>query len=88
MEGDDHGEAYTAIVWGGLLSRERYNTQRPRLWTQAEGNMSVTDIARCRRSAVVEDPITHERIMSEPGISRVWPGSFGGAGPRREGDEL
>ena len=25
MEGDDHGEAYTAIVWGGLLSRESSN---------------------------------------------------------------
>jgi hypothetical protein len=24
VEGDDHCEAYTTIVWGGLLSRERY----------------------------------------------------------------
>ena len=25
VEGDDHREAYTAIVWGELLSRERYD---------------------------------------------------------------
>ena len=25
MQGNDHGEAYTAIVWGGLLSRESSN---------------------------------------------------------------
>ena len=88
MEGDDYGEAYTAIVRGGILSRESYNTQRPRPLTAAEGNMSGTVIARCRRSAVVEDPITHERIMSEPGRSRLWPGGLGRTGPRREGDQL
>jgi hypothetical protein len=42
VEGDDHGEAYTAIARGGLLSRESYNTQRPRPLTEAEGNMSGT----------------------------------------------
>ena len=39
-------------------------------------------------SAVVVDPITYERITSEPGRSRVWPNRLGGIGPRREGDEL
>ena len=73
MEGDDHGEAYTAIVRGGTLSRERHNTQRPRLLTVAEGNMSGTVMARCSRSAVVADPITHEGNTSEPGRSRDWP---------------
>jgi group II intron reverse transcriptase/maturase len=36
---------------------------------------------------VVEDPITHERIMSEPERSRVRPGGFLSSGPQREGDE-
>ncbi len=49
MEGDDHGEAYTAIARGGLLSRESYNTQRPRPLTEAEGNMSGT-VMRLRRN--------------------------------------
>ena len=31
--GDDGCEAYTAIVWGGLLSRESYRSQRSRLLT-------------------------------------------------------
>ena len=88
MEGDDYGEAYTAIVRGGILSRERYNMQRLRQLTIAEGNMSGTAMARCRRSAVVVDPITSKRSTSEPGRSRVWPGGFGCVGPRREGDEL
>jgi hypothetical protein len=25
VEGNDHGEAYTAIMWGGILSRESSN---------------------------------------------------------------
>lgn len=79
---------YTAMMRGGLLSRERDKAQGPRLLTPAEGNMSSTEIARCCRSAVVEDPITHQRIASESGRSRVWPDGLGRRGPRREGDEL
>ena len=43
--------------------------------------------ARRRRPAVVEDPITLERIASEPGRSRVWPSDTDRFGPRREGEE-
>ena len=39
MEGDDHGEAYTAIVWGGLLSRESSNIAEAEAFSVAEGNM-------------------------------------------------
>jgi len=35
-EGDDRGEAYTAIVWSGLLSRERHKTQRPRRYVTSK----------------------------------------------------
>jgi hypothetical protein len=52
----------------------------------AEGDMCGAGIARRRRSAVVEDPITHERSASD--LRGLGPGGFGCAGPRREGDEL
>jgi hypothetical protein len=41
VEGDDHCEAYTAIVWGELLSRERRLAEAEAV-EAAEGNMSVT----------------------------------------------
>jgi hypothetical protein len=42
MEGNDHGEAYTAIVWGGLLSRESSNPAEAEAVSVAEGNMCGT----------------------------------------------
>ena len=39
VEGDDHCEAYTTIVWGGLLSRERYYAAEAEAVDIAEGNM-------------------------------------------------
>ena len=42
MEGDDHGEAYTAIVWSGLLSRERYKPAGAETVENVEGNMLRT----------------------------------------------
>jgi len=39
VEGDDHCEAYTAIVWGRLLSRERYYAAEAEAVDIAEGNM-------------------------------------------------
>jgi len=42
VEGDDHCEAYTAIVWGGLLSRERNSPVEAEAVQEVEGNMSST----------------------------------------------
>ena len=42
MRGNDHGEAYTAIVWGGLLSRESSNPAEAEAVSVAEGNMCGT----------------------------------------------
>jgi hypothetical protein len=86
-EGDDRREAYTAIVWGGLLSRESYKVAEAEAVDRAEGNMCGSDIARGRCSAVVEDPITYERIMSEAERSHVRPGGLRRTGPLREGEE-
>src|ERR1700731_2607164 len=35
-EGDDRGEAFTAIVWGRRLSREREKPQRPRRYVTSK----------------------------------------------------
>ena len=42
MEGNDYDEAYTAIVWGGLLSRESSNPAEAEAVSVAEGNMCGT----------------------------------------------
>jgi hypothetical protein len=39
VEGDDHGEAYTAIVWGVGLSHERPKFAEAEAFTVAEGKM-------------------------------------------------
>jgi hypothetical protein len=39
VEGDDHCEAYTTIVQGELLSRERYYAAEAEAVDRAEGNM-------------------------------------------------
>ena len=38
VEGDDHCEAYTAIVWGGILSRERNPNAEAETVSSVEGN--------------------------------------------------
>jgi hypothetical protein len=40
--GDDGREAYTAIVWGGLLSREKHKTAEAEAFEEVEGNMCGT----------------------------------------------
>ena len=39
MEGDDHGEAYTVIVWGVLLSLENHYSAEAETVSNVEGNM-------------------------------------------------
>jgi len=87
VEGDDHCKAYTTIVWGRLLSRERYYAAEAEAVDIAEGNMCGTAMRGFYRSAVVEDPITHKRSMQGLGRSRVWPVVHCSAGPHGEGDE-
>jgi len=55
VEGDDHCEAYTTIVWGRLLSRERYYAAEAEAVDIVEGNMcgpamrGVLSLSRGRR---------------------------------------
>jgi hypothetical protein len=44
VAGDDGREAYTAIMWSGILSRERDNLAEAEAVDKAEGNMFRTDM--------------------------------------------
>jgi len=86
VEGDDHCEAYTTIVWGGLLSRERYYAAEAEAVDIVEGNMC---------GPVMRGPIaqpwskTHHAQREQVGtweISRLAGQSYR-AGPHGEGDE-
>ena len=57
------------------MSHERYNIAEAKAFDMVEGNMCGAANARRRRSAGVEDHITHGRNASEPGRphSNPWP---------------
>jgi hypothetical protein len=42
VEGDDHGEAYTAILWGVGLSHENNDVAGAEAFVSVEGNMCGT----------------------------------------------
>lgn len=44
MDGDAHGEAYTAIMRGGLLSHEMHKFAEADTVTDVEGNMCGADM--------------------------------------------
>ena len=85
MDGDDHREAYTAIVQGELLSRERYNLAEAEAVNRAEGNM-------CGAAMQGVDALPWSKTSSRmKGLRRnLGELAFGRdvhAGPRWEGDE-
>ena len=86
MEGDDHGEAYTAIVWGGRLSRER---EKPEAETvrNVEGNMSGTAMRGAGALPWSETPSRTKGSRRNLGDLRLGRAAGGCAGPRREGEE-
>ncbi len=86
VEGDDHREAYTAIVQGGLLSREIDNVAEAEAVDIAEGNMcgplcEGLTLSRGRRPHHAQ----RERVGTWE-ISRLT-GRLYARGPHREGDE-
>jgi hypothetical protein len=73
VEGDDHGEAYTAILRGVGLSHERNNVAGAEALVDVEGNMCGT---ATRGSAALPGSgghITQERTASEPGRPHLHP---------------
>ena len=87
VEGDDHCEAYTTIVWGRLLSRERYYAAEAEAVDIAEGNMCGPDM----RGSIAQP--WSKTLSRTKGTSRnLGDLAFGRAeirrtGPHREGDE-
>ena len=80
-------EAYTTIVWSGLLSRESYKLVGAETVEIVEGYMLRTGMRGVYRPAVVGDPITHEWNTSEPGRPLAAHSHQGDPGSDREGDE-
>ena len=87
MEGDDHGEAYTAIMWGVGVSHESDKIAGAETFSSVEGNTC----GAVKRGAVVlpgsRATSRMKRNASEPGRSHVRPDGVSHAGPHREGEE-
>jgi hypothetical protein len=87
VEGDDHCEAYTTIVWGWLLSRERYYAAEAEAVDIVEGNMCGPAMRGSIAQPWSKTLSRTKRKTSELGRSRVWPGEVCHAGPHGEGGE-
>ncbi len=86
VEGHDHCEAYKTIVWGRLLSRERYYAAEAEAVDIAEGNMCGPTL---RGSIAQPWSKTLSRTKGRRWNlgSGVWPGCKYRTGPHGEGDE-
>jgi len=87
VEGDDRGEAYTAIVWGGRLSREREQVAEAEAVRNVEGNMCgavMRGADALPRSETLSRTKGTRRNLGDLTVGRA---ACGGAGPRREGEE-
>ena len=85
--GNAHGEAYTAIVRGGLLSRESSNIAEAEAFSVAEGNMCSTDM---RGADALPRSKTPSRTKgSRRNLGDPTPGQrrLAALGPHREGEE-
>ena len=87
MEGDDHGEAYTAIVWGVGLSHEIRDIAGAEAVRHAEGNMCGT--AMRGSVALPGSKATSRTKGTRRNLGDLLPGraAFSRTGPHREGDE-
>jgi len=93
--GDGGHEAYTAIVWGWAIEPRNRQYHRGRDLPSSRRQHVRHRYARCWRSVVVEDPITHKGNTPEPPPLRGQ--ALGDLvsdrvdlhppGPRREGEE-
>ena len=88
MEGDDHGEAYTAIEWSGLLSRERYKFAGAETVENVEGNMLRTVMRGATALPWSKTPLRSKgtrRYLGDlmpPAVATAIPGRFGKARSR------
>jgi hypothetical protein len=85
--GDGGHEAYTAIVWGGLLSRETVNVTEAEAVHPAEGNMCGTAMRGADARSWSKTPSRTKGTRRNLGdlVSDRMDGGL--SGPRREGEE-
>jgi hypothetical protein len=88
VEGDDRGEAYTAIVRGGQLSREREQVAEAETVRNVEGNMCGAVMRGADALPRSETPSRTKGTRRNLGDLTLGRAACGGAGPRREGEEL
>lgn len=87
MEGDDHCEAYTASVWGGLLSRERPEPVEAEAVEKAEGNMNSTVMRGAAAPQWSKTPSRTKGTCRNLG-DLIWPAVASAiTGPRQEVEE-
>ena len=87
MGGDDHGEAYTVIVWGVGMSHEIPELAGAEAVRTAEGNMCGTDMrgaVALPGSKAISRTKGTRRNLGDLASDRA---AFGLTGPRREGEE-
>ncbi len=87
MEGDDHGAAYTAILWGGLLSRESLKIAEAEAADKVEGNMCGTVMRGTDALPWSKTPSRRKGRRRNLGDLASGRAAIGRAGPRREGEE-
>jgi hypothetical protein len=85
--GDGGHEAYTAIVWGGLLSRETDNITEAETFHPVEGNMCGTVMRGADARSWSKTPSRTKGTRRNLGglVSDRMDGGL--SGPRREGEE-
>ena len=87
MGGDDHGEAYTVIVWGVGMSHEIPEFAGAEAVTMAEGNMCGADMrgaVALPGSKATSRTKGTRRNLGDLASDRA---AYGLTGPRREGEE-
>jgi hypothetical protein len=78
--GDDGHEAYTAIMWSGILSRERDNPAEAEVVTKAEGNTLRTAMRGATTLPWSETPLRYEGNATEPGRPHLAQTAMAGLG--------
>jgi len=87
VEGDDHGEAYTAIVWGVGMSHEMVTTQRPR---RSKTPKAIRAEPLCEALSLCRGLRPHHARKEHVGTWEIscpagWASNH--TGPYREGEE-
>jgi hypothetical protein len=87
VAGDDGCEAYTAIMWSGIWSRESFNVAEAETFVTVEGNMLCTAMQGATALPWSKTPLRMKGKSSELGRPHLARGCTGGPGSRREVEE-